>query len=472
MTVSDRTMTKMTKMTKTTNVVKEVKCWNSISYFITITHCNPKVTLSKDEIIKLFREFVPEYKALAICEEKKPENLHYHVLWDGVEKWGFRRTRWKQLLKVLGASVLNIATWNKSCKVDKDVWLCEKWRYTHNLVNAAFAESKGTDKGHLWHYSDGLEYRSVVKKSKLKPEAQVLQNYIDGIGLTAQYQAADIAQKAYLAKNYQILNQMINEHKRIMRRIAKEKPRFTKNDFILIPEAENHNFKWSLVLMGEAGYGKTQYAKSFFQTPLVVRHMDKLKMFDENYHDGVVFDDMSFAKYKRENVVHIFDTEEDQDINVKNAMITLPPWVPKVFCTNRELRVYKQDRFGEVLLDTDKSFMPPKLDQEQLDAVDRRCHIVHITSDLRKNPPLGGRMYCQSDYEPRAYVPVYRRNKDGTDMGVVKVRETPGNGANSDVTTKKGKPTPKRKRKQPKGKPRKKPKTKKLDDFFSESKKI
>lgn len=115
---------------------------------------------------------------------------------------------------------------------------------------------------------------------------------------------------------------------------------------ICITNNKNYKFKplsgidlWSrhqkvLILHGESGLGKTQFAKSLFKNPLLVRHIDKLKKFDSFQHDGIIFDDMSFQHWPRESCIHLLDLDEDADINVKCSMVTIPAGVPRVITSN------------------------------------------------------------------------------------------------------------------------------------------
>lgn len=117
---------------------------------------------------------------------------------------------------------------------------------------------------------------------------------------------------------------------------AKPKHKFSSDKFRAPEELEAwDSTRECLVLTGSTGTGKTQFAKSLFKNPLIVRHIDKLKVFDPWRHDGIIFDDMSFAHWPRDSCISLCDVEEDSDINVKCGMITIPSGTPKVFTTNR-----------------------------------------------------------------------------------------------------------------------------------------
>lgn len=115
----------------------------------------------------------------------------------------------------------------------------------------------------------------------------------------------------------------------------RKKKKFTADDFNAPEEVSGWNREeQALVLVGESGTGKTQFAKTLFENPLLVRHMDKLKQFDEWTHDGIIFDDMNFEHYPRSSCIHLVDIEEDADVNVKCSMVTIPAGTPRVFTTN------------------------------------------------------------------------------------------------------------------------------------------
>ena len=62
-----------------------------------------------------------------------------------------------------------------------------------------------------------------------------------------------------------------------------------------------------LFIWGLTGTGKTQFACHLLDSPLLVRSMDQLREFDAALHDGIVFDDMSFAHLPRESCIHLLD---------------------------------------------------------------------------------------------------------------------------------------------------------------------
>jgi len=95
--------------------------------------------------------------------------------------------------------------------------------------------------------------------------------------------------------------------------------------------------KYSVVLSGMSGSGKTAFALAHFKKPLLVRHIDQLKNFSPADHDGLVFDDMSFNHWPAEANIHLFDLENDSHINCRYATGFIPSGFHRIFTTNKPL---------------------------------------------------------------------------------------------------------------------------------------
>jgi len=90
----------------------------------------------------------------------------------------------------------------------------------------------------------------------------------------------------------------------------------------------------STILMGPSEIGKTQFAKAHFENDLFVSHIDKLKDFDPNKHDGIIFDDMDFMHLPRHAQIHLTDWDEERDINIRYNYVTIPANTRKIFTCN------------------------------------------------------------------------------------------------------------------------------------------
>lgn len=120
----------------------------------------------------------------------------------------------------------------------------------------------------------------------------------------------------------------------------------------------------SHLVWGMAGSGKTQWALGHFNTPLLVSHMDKLKLFDAEVHDGIVFDDMSFKHLHAEAIIHLLDTANDREIHARYDIASIPAGTKKIFCHNR----------ADIFM--------VNCDAEQLAAIMRRYEAHEVNSPL------------------------------------------------------------------------------------------
>lgn len=136
-------------------------------------------------------------------------------------------------------------------------------------------------------------------------------------------------------------------------------------EFINIPPAIAHwqRKRHTLWLYGPSGYGKTEYAKSLFNNPLLISHTDQLKKL-EPHHDGVIFDDYSMCHKPREIAIHITDLANKRGINVKHGMVVIPKGLPRVFCSN--VWIWPEDESG---------------------AIERRVFAVYIRKQLYDEAP-------------------------------------------------------------------------------------
>lgn len=136
--------------------------------------------------------------------------------------------------------------------------------------------------------------------------------------------------------------------------------------------------KKSLWIHGPTNLGKTEYAKSLFQKPLLVRHTDQLKSIGSQDYDGLIFDDFNVSHWPREAVIHLLDIENPSGINVKHGHVILPKGIPRVFTSN--VPIFKYDDTG---------------------AIKRRVYYVWCDNDLRKLKVDGN----ESDESGTGFIP-------------------------------------------------------------------
>lgn len=90
----------------------------------------------------------------------------------------------------------------------------------------------------------------------------------------------------------------------------------------------------AIILYGDSGIGKTQFALAHFRNPLMVTHMDDLKQFQQEIHDGIVFDDMAFNHLPREAQIHLTDYDFARTIHARYVAARIPAKTKKIFTTN------------------------------------------------------------------------------------------------------------------------------------------
>lgn len=92
----------------------------------------------------------------------------------------------------------------------------------------------------------------------------------------------------------------------------------------------------SVILWGEPGIGKTCFARSLLPNALIVTHMDDLKRFDRDEHDGIIFDDMEFKHIPRTSQIHIVDMDLPRSIHCRFECAHIPANTKKIFTTNED----------------------------------------------------------------------------------------------------------------------------------------
>lgn len=91
----------------------------------------------------------------------------------------------------------------------------------------------------------------------------------------------------------------------------------------------------TLLVIGEAGIGKTTWAKQTMPKPILfVSHLDDLRKFKPNKHKSILFDDVSIAHMPETAQIHLVDQENPRSIHVRYGTVRIPARTPKVFTCN------------------------------------------------------------------------------------------------------------------------------------------
>lgn len=100
-----------------------------------------------------------------------------------------------------------------------------------------------------------------------------------------------------------------------------------------------HDVRWdrSLWIWGKSGIGKTQWALTLLERPLLVTHIDQLRLFDSRYYGGIVFDDMSFLHFPRTGQIHLLDCSQPRALHVRYGTVNIPAYTKKIFTSNDDI---------------------------------------------------------------------------------------------------------------------------------------
>lgn len=154
---------------------------------------------------------------------------------------------------------------------------------------------------------------------------------------------------------------------------------FSLDDFTVPRIGAAEMKKLAFVVHGEPGIGKTKFALSHFEHPLLISTIDDLKLISMRT-DGLVFDDAVFNNphsrgLSPEEMTHLLDVEHNRSISARYNDARIPKGMPRIFTTNSRMN------------DWDHIF-PKGRNTAQQGGIDRRykIHIGWLSGDIRRNP--------------------------------------------------------------------------------------
>lgn len=209
------------------------------------------------------------------------------------------------------------------------------------VFNRAFRLSQLNKKvsGHHWKIPDCPADKGFYC---IKEDSDVVHNFNNG----QQGRRSDLDEVVEECKNGSSLRSIWKSHPKQMIRYSKgvaqlhevHNPLVVKSKFTLadypnwtpldFEESKSHIFE------GPTDIGKTNFALAHFENPHWVVHIDDLKRFDAELHDGIVFDDMSFTHLPRQAQIHLLDQDQPRSIHVRYGTAFIPAGTKKIFTCN------------------------------------------------------------------------------------------------------------------------------------------
>ena len=114
---------------------------------------------------------------------------------------------------------------------------------------------------------------------------------------------------------------------------------------------------WQVLhIHGGTGLGKTKWAVAQFRNPCVIKPFDSVgclegleKAFDPERHDGLVLDEANLRFLSRQQVIALFDPDEDCTLDVRFKSFTLPAGIKKIIVSNEAPNeLYPPDPHGAI----------------------------------------------------------------------------------------------------------------------------
>lgn len=100
----------------------------------------------------------------------------------------------------------------------------------------------------------------------------------------------------------------------------------------------------SVLVVGRPGCGKTGWAMLHMPRPcLLVKHLDCLRGFRDDYHKSIFFDDCDFKHLPRQTQLMLADYEDKIQVHVRYGVALIPAKIPRLFACNFNNEPFIQD---------------------------------------------------------------------------------------------------------------------------------
>lgn len=122
-------------------------------------------------------------------------------------------------------------------------------------------------------------------------------------------------------------------------------PKFKFKDYYISPALQkfldNYDPNKTVILLGEAGFGKTQFIIAWLKeilkiNPLIINNVDSIRSFNKAIHGAIVFDDCGKWQYLvREELIKYLDSEVPTTHSIKHGSVSIDK-VPRFVIENKD----------------------------------------------------------------------------------------------------------------------------------------
>ena len=104
----------------------------------------------------------------------------------------------------------------------------------------------------------------------------------------------------------------------------------------------------TLHIYGGVNLGKTEWASSRFDNPLVINTRDGLRGFRAGVHDGIVLDKMLFNDWTVVDAEALTEFKQNAQIKCRYGVVDIPKGTPKIVVTNTP-DAWPHDPYGQLV---------------------------------------------------------------------------------------------------------------------------
>jgi hypothetical protein len=320
----------------------------------------PKCPLDPKEALEQLKKIAPIKKYIIAQERHKDGDAHLHCYIMFENKVHRRNPRWADL-EEKELILTQSDNEEEEEEVMEDLYLS---RY--------------------YHFNDGGTVRNVEKVAKYcTKDGNYISNFWEPkveslvFNLETKEEAIKMLKEkspGLLLRSYNNIKNCLEDHYGATEpeeEKEKLKPKYELEDFSM----EALDLTLPVLIYGPSNCGKTQFAKAHFNAPLLVSHIETLRRYDPAIHDGIVFDDISFAHWPPESVIHLLDIEEERDLHMRYKVWKKPAGLKMIFTHNSGNGGSDPNIFYDPL---------GKISIEQITAIHRRYTSIYLATDIRK----------------------------------------------------------------------------------------